>query len=93
MAQATDIIKRPLVTEKSTWEGERHNRFSFEVAMDARKDDIKRAIESLYGVRVTKVHTQVRKGNYFRTRFGPGKKPSWKRAVVELNEDDRIELF
>lgn len=88
-----NIIKRPLITEKSTWEGERHNRYAFEVAMDARKQHIRFAIEKLYGVRVAKVHTQIRKGQYFRTKFGPGKTSDWKKATVELHEDDRIDLF
>ena len=93
MAQPTDIIKRPLITEKSTWESEARNRYSFEVTMDARKPQIKHAIESLYGVRVASVATQVRKGKYFRTRFGHAKTSEWKRATVQLHEDDRIDLF
>ena len=93
MIEASQVIKKPLVTEKSTWEGNARNRYSFAVAMDARKPQIKRAIESLYGVRVLKVSTQIRKGKYFRTRFGPAKTNDWKRATVHLHEDDRIELF
>ena len=73
MAEPIDIIKRPLITEKSTWEsqriikkgrrsGEAVNRYSFKVAMPARKPQIKAAIEHLYGVRVEKVSTQIRKG-------------------------------
>jgi len=89
----TYIIKRPLVTEKSTWETEARNRYSFEVDMRARKPQIKAAIESLYGVRVAKVSTQVRKGQYTRTRFGLGKTTNWKRATVQLHEEDRIDLF
>ncbi len=93
MSETTQIIKKPLITEKSTWESGARNRYSFEVAKDARKPQIKQAIESLYGVRVEKVSTQVRKGRYFRTRFGPAKKPDWKKATVQIHEDDRIELF
>jgi len=100
----TYIIKRPLVTEKGTWEatherskgkdaGTPLNRYSFKVALRARKDEIKAAVESLYNVRVAKVRTQVRKGKYTRTRFGLGKTATWKRATVELHPDDRIELF
>jgi len=89
----TYIIKKPLVTEKSTWESEARNRFSFEVPKTARKPQIKAAVEALYNVRVQKVATQVRKGQYTRTRFGPGKTSDWKRATVQLHPDDRIELF
>lgn len=90
---ATQVVKRPLVTEKSTWESNVRNRYAFEVDMHARKPEIKAAVESLYKVRVASVATMVRKGTYFRNRFGTGKKPDWKKAVVQLHEDDRIELF
>lgn len=93
MIDATYVIKRPLITEKSTWESEARNRYSFEVAADARKADIKRAVESLYNVKVAKVSTQVRKGKYKRTRWGAAYTGNWKRATVQLAGDDRIELF
>ncbi len=93
MLHATQIIKRPLITEKSTWEGESRNRYSFQVIINANKKQIKKAIEELYKVRVTAVSTQVRKGKYFRTRFGPAKTSSWKKATVGLHADDRIDLF
>ena len=93
MIDASYIVKKPLITEKSTWEGNTRNRYCFVVAMSARKPQIKRAVEVLYGVRVLKVSTQVRKGNYFRSRFGPAKASDWKRATIQLHEDDRIELF
>ena len=102
--EPTHVIKRPLITEKSTFEaagtiprgkraGQPLNRYAFEVDMRARKGDIAKAIEAIYNVRVEKVNTQVRKGQYFRTRFGPGKTSQWKKALVTLHEDDRIDLF
>ena len=91
--EPTTVIKKPLITEKSAWETESRNRYSFEVDMRARKPQIKAAIETIYGVKVARVSTQVRKGKYFRTRFGPGKTSNWKRATVQLAGDDRIELF
>jgi large subunit ribosomal protein L23 len=93
MMDASYIVKKPLITEKSTWEGTTRNRYCFVVAMSARKPQIKRAVEVLYGVRVLKVATQVRKAKYFRSRFGPAKTSDWKRATIQLHEDDRIELF
>lgn len=90
---ATQIILRPIVTEKSTWEGERHNRYAFEVHKDATKPDIAKAIEELYKVRVNKVRTQNRHGKYRRTRWGTFRTSKPKKAVVELHEEDRIELF
>lgn len=102
--EPTHVIKRPLITEKSTYEasgsiprgknaGQPLNRYSFVVDMKARKGDIAKAIESIYKVRVEKVNTQIRKGQYFRTRFGPGKTSSWKKAIVQLHAEDRIDLF
>ncbi len=89
----TQILKRPLITEKCTWENTARNRYSFVVNMKARKPQIKAAVESLYEVRVVKVSTQVRKGKYRRTRFGQAKTSDWKRATVQLHADDRIELI
>jgi large subunit ribosomal protein L23 len=93
MMHATHLIKQPLITEKSTWESQTRNRYSFEVDMRARKEQIKAAIEDLYSVRVINVATQVRKGKHTRTKYGHAKKPDWKRATVQLHPDDRIELF
>ncbi len=93
MIDATYVVKRPLITEKTTWESGARNRYSFEVAADARKADIKRAIESLYSVKVVKVSTQMRKGKLRRTRYGYSQNPDWKRATVQLAEDHKIDLF
>ena len=90
---ATYIVKRPLITEKSSWEAASRNRYSFEVDRLARKAEIAKAIEELYKVRVLKVSTQVRKGEYRRTRFGEAKSSDWKRAVVQLHAEDKIELI
>jgi large subunit ribosomal protein L23 len=91
--EPTDVVKKPLITEKGTWESELHNRYPFHVDMNAQKPDIRQAIERIYNVRVRKVATQIRKGKYFRTRFGQAKKPNWKKAVVQLHEEDRIDVF
>lgn len=93
MLDNTQVIKRPLITEKSTWEGQDRNRYSFEVDMRARKPEIRRAIEELYKVRVAKVSTQVRKGRTYRTRHGVSNTGDWKRATVQIHPDDRIDLF
>ena len=90
---ATDIIKRPLITEKGTWEAATHNRYSFQVDPSATKDQIKKAVAALYNVRVQKVATQVRKGEYKRTRYGEVKGSDWKKAVVQLHPEDKIELL
>ena len=93
MLDATYIVKRPLITEKTTWEAGSRNRISFEVHKQASKPQIKAAIEKLYGVRVESVATQMRKGKYRRTRWGQSKTSDWKKATVQLHADDRIDLF
>ena len=93
MRHATQIIKRPLVTEKSTWEGAARGRYSFLVDMHADKRQIKDAIAEIYKVRVAKVRTQVRKGRAYRTRHGVANTGDWKKAIVALHPDDKIDLF
>ena len=91
--EATSVIIKPIVTEKSTWAAGRHNAYTFEVAPDANKYMVHRAIEELYKVKVADVRTVVRKGKAKRTRYGEIKKKDRKRAIVKLAGDDRIELF
>ena len=93
MLHSTQIIKKPLVTEKCTWEAAARNRYSFSVDMKATKTQIKNAIKQLYKVRVEKISTQVRKGRTYRTRYGVANTGDWKRATVQLHQDDRIEIF
>lgn len=93
MLPATQIIKKPLITEKCTWEGQSRNRYSFLVDMHADKREIKAAVAEIYKVRVLSVSTQIRKGHAHRTRHGMSKTADWKRATVQLHPDDRIDLF
>lgn len=93
MPLATDIIKRPLITEKATWEGSARNRYAFVVDIDATKEQIKAAIAELYKVRVAKVATQVRKGKNFRTRYRMSNTGDWKKAIVQLHPEDKIDLY
>jgi large subunit ribosomal protein L23 len=87
------IVLRPLVTEKGTWMSERHNAYTFEVNPRAGKTDIKQAVEQLWNVRVLRVRTQNRKGKPRRYRTAMGHTNDWKKAVVELHEEDRIAFF
>lgn len=89
----TQIVIKPVITEKSTWEAEARNRVSFEVHATANKTQIKDAVQKIYNVRVTGVATQNKNGKYRRTRFGLSKTKDWKRATVQLHPDDRIDLF
>lgn len=86
------IIKKPLLTEKSTAQMEL-GQYAFEVDRRASKTEIKEAVESLYGVKVAGVQTIVRKARERRTRFGYVKPSPTKKALVRLHEGDVIELF
>jgi large subunit ribosomal protein L23 len=90
--EPTAVIKKPLVTEKSTFASE-SNRYVFQVDLRATKPQIRRAIEALYGVRVLSVATQNRPGKVRRFRYGYVRTPTTKRAVVKVHAEDRIELF
>lgn len=87
------VIKRPLLTEKSTDAMNEHGHYTFEVDRTASKTDVKRAVESLYGVRVHGVTTRVCKGKERRMRFGWVTEKVTKKATVRLHPEDTIELF
>jgi large subunit ribosomal protein L23 len=89
----TNVIIKPLVTEKSTHQQNTRNVYTFMVHQDANKPQIKQAVEKLYSVKVRDVRTLVRKGKPRRSRFKLAKTSDWKRAIVVLEEDSRIELF
>ena len=91
--EATVVIKKPLITEKSTYLSTEQNRYSFAVDGRASKTQIKMAIQELYGVRVVAVSTQNRAGKVRRHRYGYVTLPPTKRAVVKVHPDDRIDLF
>src|SRR5205085_2931177 len=89
------VILRPLVTEKGTHQSthEHHNAYSFQVNLWATKDQIKAAVQELFKVRVEKVRTQMRLGKKRRYRFRFGRLSNWKKAIVKLHAEDRIEFF
>ena len=91
--ESHQIVLRPLVTEKGMHRSTRFNQYAFEVNPLAEKDDIKRAVEELFDVKVTKVRTQNRKGKPRRYRFRYGSTKSWKKAIVTLDSEDRVEFF
>ena len=89
---AHQIILRPLITEKNT-NLMVYNKYSFEVDRHANKTQIKRAIEEIFKVSVTKVHTMNMRGKLRRRGMRFGYTADWKKAIVTLAEGDRIELF
>ena len=89
----TNVIIKPLVTEKTTHQQTTRNAYSFQVHQHANKRQIKDAVEKIYEVKVKDVRTLVRKGKPRRTRTGYASTSNWKRAIVVLDENSRIELF
>ena len=87
------IIVRPLVTEKGMHRSTRNNAYAFEVHRLATKSDVRRAVEELFNVTVLRVHTQNRKGKPRRTRFRAGHTGNWKKAIVTLDKEHRIDFF
>ena len=88
-----NVVVRPLVTEKGTHQSERLNAYAFEVAPEANKAQIKQAVEKIYNVKVLEVRTATRKGKPRRTGMRWGTTRHWKKAVVVLNPENRIDLF
>jgi large subunit ribosomal protein L23 len=106
MRDAQSIIKRPLLTEKSSrlretgGAAERHaegdtyaQQVVFEVARDANKIEVRNAVQSLFKVTVTSVRTLVIRGKQKRVGRFAGRRPSWKKAFVTLKPGDNIEFF
>ena len=87
------VILRPLVTEKGFHKAERYNQYAFEVNRLASKEDIRQAVEEMFDVKVVRVNTQNRKGKPRRTKFRIGRTKSWKKAIVTLDSEHRIDFF
>ncbi|MDE2180477.1 MAG: 50S ribosomal protein L23 [candidate division NC10 bacterium] len=93
MREAYQVIRRPLITEKGTDLKDQTNQYLFEVARDANKIEIKRAIESLFRVKVRQVRTLSVKGKKKRLGRFVGRTSDWKKAVATLKEGETIEFF
>ena len=91
--ETTNVIIKPLVTEKSTHLQNTRNSYAFQVNSGANKHQIKDAVEKLYEVKVVDVRTMTRKGKPRRSRYKMAKTSDWKRAIVVLDENSRIDLF
>ena len=93
MKDVRSIVKRALITEKGTVLRELRNQYFFEVARDANKIEIKRAVESIFNVKVKAVQTLQIRGKMKRQGRFAGRRSDWKKAVVTLQPDHKIELF
>ena len=87
------VIVRPLVTEKTTHQAGTRNAYTFAVAKDANKIQVRQAVEKIYNVKVKSVRTSNRKGKPRRAGYRWGKTKNWKKAVVVLHDEFRIDLF
>lgn len=92
IADPRDILLAPVISEKSYGLLD-ENKYTFIVAPDANKTQIKIAVEQVFGVRVIGVNTSNRQGKRLRTRVGFGKRADTKRAIVSLADGDRIDIF
>ncbi|MEQ1574952.1 MAG: 50S ribosomal protein L23 [Vicinamibacterales bacterium] len=89
----TEIIRRPLITEKTTVIRDDGRTLVFEVAMDANKIDIRRAVEKLLGSKVTGVRTSLAHGKMKRQGKHVGRRSDWKKAYVKLREGEKLPDF
>jgi len=92
MADARDVIIKPVISEKSYADAEK-GKYTFVVMDKATKPDIRRAVEQIWGVHVKKVNTTARRGKAVRRRFTKGKKSDSHRAIVTLAEGEKIAIF
>lgn len=93
MTPSSDVLVRPLVTEKTTSQLTGPNDYAFEVVPSANKIQIKEAIERVYGVHVVDVRTMIVRGKLKRTGRHVGKRSNWKKAYVRLAEGETLNLI
>lgn len=91
--QPHQIVLRPLVTEKGVYQSGELNQYAFEVNPRAGKDQIRHAIQDLFNVKVLKVRTQNRGAKPRRFRFREGYTKNWKKAIITLHKENRIDFF
>ncbi|MGE3176143.1 MAG: 50S ribosomal protein L23 [Vicinamibacterales bacterium] len=89
----TDVIRRPLITEKTSLLREDGRTLVFHVATDANKIEIKRAVEKLLGSKVASIRTSLVHGKMKRQGRYMGQRPDWKKAYVRLREGEKLPEF
>ena len=90
---AYNVIKRPIVTEKTSIQKENDNQITFEVAKDANRVQIRKAVEEIFKVQVIGVRTAHVRGKFKQRGRIIGKRRDWKKAVVKLTPGQRIDFF
>ena len=92
MKDHREVLLAPVVSEKSYGLLD-ENKYTFVVAPDSNKTEIKIAVEKVFGVKVVSVNTMNRQGKNKKTRFGDGKRKDTKRAIVQVAAGERIDIF
>jgi len=93
MRTLTEVIRRPIISEKSTAHAEVAGRYAFEVSVKANKQEIKDAVQALFNVKVCDVRTMIVHGKVKRVGRFETKKSNWKKALVTLAEGQKIDFF
>ena len=93
MRSARDVIIRPVVTERSTQLADEQGAYAFVVSREANKIEIRRAVETLFGVRVAEVRTINCRGKVRRVGRTSGRRAGYKKAIVRLAEGARIDVY
>ena len=93
MKDPRQVVKLALLTEKGTRSKEKQNEYVFLVDRDSNKVEIRQAVESLFKVRVKQVRTMIQHGKIKTFGRYKGPRPDWKKAIVKLAKENKIELF
>ena len=93
MRSVYDVIKRPIISEKSTALAEVAGRYAFEVAVAANKQEIRNAVQILFNVKVSAVRTMIMHGKVKRVGRFENKRANWKKALVTVAPGQKIEFF
>lgn len=88
-----DILRSPLITEKSNLQKADSNKVTFRVDVSAKKKEIKEAVEKIFGVTVLDIHTIKQLGKIKKMGRFIGRRPTWKKAIVKLKPGDKIQYF
>ena len=93
MRSIYEVVRRPIISEKSTALAEVGNRYAFEVALAANKQEIRDAVQRLFNVKVNAVRTMIVHGKVKRVGRFENKRTNWKKAIVTLAEGQKIDFF
>lgn len=91
--RGSELIQKPLISEKNAAHTEDANVYAFKVALKATKPEIRKAIEKAFNVNVVSIRTMICRGRYFRKQMKLGAPKHWKKALVKLKKGDKISLF